>query len=76
MLFNKNKKTIYIEGMMCNHCAKKVETTLLSINNITKVKVDLENKCAIITYTDKVNDEEIKEKISNLDYKVIDIKEG
>lgn len=76
-MFNKkNKKKIYIEGMMCEHCAKKVTTTLQNIPNITKVKVDLKAKYALITYSDSVDDAIIKEKISKLDYQVIKIEEA
>lgn len=76
-MFNKkNKKKIYIEGMMCEHCAKKVTTTLQNIPNITKVKVDLKAKYALITYRDSVNDAIIKEEISKLDYQVIKIEEA
>ena len=73
-MFNKkNKKKVYIEGMMCEHCAKKVTTTLQNIPNITKVKVDLKAKYALITYSDSINESLIKEEISKLDYKVIKI---
>ena len=47
-MFSKNKKTISIEGMHCEHCAKKVENTLSSIEGVNKVKVNLSKKEAII----------------------------
>ena len=76
-MFNKKiKKVITIEGMMCEHCAKKVTTTLQNIPNITKVKVDLKAKYALITYSDSVDDAIIKEEISKLDYQVIKIEEA
>ena len=35
-----NKKIISIEGMHCEHCAKKVKTVLSSIEGVNKVKVN------------------------------------
>ncbi len=75
MFSKKNKMIVGIEGMMCNHCASKVESTLKSIDNVSKVKVNLDKKEAIITYTDKVSTEEIEKRISALEYKVTKIEE-
>ena len=44
----KYKKIISIDGMHCEHCAKKVETTFKSIEGVTKVKVNLSKKEATI----------------------------
>lgn len=73
-MFNKkNKKVITIEGMSCNHCVQKIENTLNSIEGVKKVKINLKNKNATITTNKNVDDNIIKNKIENLDYKVIDI---
>lgn len=76
MFSKKNKKIIEIDGMMCNHCAKKVESALLSIENISKVKIDLKGKKAIITLNGAVDNDEIKTKIEDIEYKVIKIEEA
>lgn len=75
MFSKKNKMIVGIEGMMCGHCASKVESILKSIDNVSKVKVNLEKKEAIITYRDKINKEEIEKRISALEYKVTKIEE-
>jgi len=76
IMFNKkNKKKVIIEGMMCSHCAEKVEKTLMTLDNVSKVKVDLKDKSATIFYDKSLNEEEIKNKIAELEYKVIEIKE-
>ena len=49
MYGKKYKKTISIEGMHCEHCAKKVEETFKSIEGVNKVKVNLLKKEAIIS---------------------------
>ena len=75
-MFNKKiKKVVTIEGMMCEHCKNKVETSLSSINNVSKVKVNLKNKTATIYSTKSISNDDIKNSISKLDYKIINIGE-
>lgn len=73
MFNNKKKKKIIIEGMSCIHCSKKVETALSNIDGVKKVKVNLEEKCALVTLSKDIDDKIIKDTIENLDYKVISI---
>ena len=66
-MFNKKiKKVVTIEGMMCEHCKNKVETSLSSINNVSKVKVNLKDKTATIYSTASINNEDIKKIIKKL----------
>lgn len=75
-MFNKKiKKVVAIEGMMCEHCKNKVETSLSSINNVSKVKVNLKDKTATIYSTASINNEDIKKIIKKLDYQIISIGE-
>ncbi len=75
-MFNKNKKLkVYIEGMMCNHCTEKVKSTLLGINNVVKVSVDLKDNSATVFYNDEVDKDLISSKIKDLDYSVISFEE-
>ena len=71
----KIKKVVTIEGMMCEHCKNKVETSLSSINNVSKVKVNLKDKTATIYSTASINNEDIKKIIKKLDYQIISIGE-
>lgn len=75
MFHKKIKKKIKIDGMHCKHCAKKVEDTLLAIDNISKVKVNLEDQSAVITLKEDVKEDILKEKIESLDYKFIKVEE-
>ena len=76
-MFNKKiKKVITIEGMMCSHCQMKVEKSLLELNGVSKVKVNLKDKTATIYSTKIINNDDIKKIITKLDYKVIDIKDN
>ena len=75
-MFNKKiKKVVTIEGMMCEHCKNKVETSLSSIDNVSKVKVNLKDKTATIYSTASINNEDIKKIIKKLDYQIISIGE-
>ena len=74
-MFKKSSKLIVvIEGMSCDHCAHTVATSLSQIENITKVKVNLSKKEALISYTNLPSTTLIKETITSLGYKVLDIK--
>ena len=75
-MFNKKiKKVINIEGMMCDHCKKKVEKSLLELEGVSKVKVNLKEKNATIYSTKSINNDDINNTINKLDYKVISIGE-
>ena len=76
MIDKKIKKVISIEGMMCSHCKMKVEKSLLELNGVSKVKVNLKDKTATIYSTKIINNDDIKKIITKLDYKVIDIKDN
>jgi len=49
---NKNVKEFKVEGMTCEHCVKKVETALESVEGVNSCKVNLKKKSAVIHYTD------------------------
>lgn len=73
MFSKKIKKVIHIEGMHCNHCAMKVKEVLTSIEGVTQVKVNLDKKEAILTSTQDIPNNLIKDSISNLDFEVTEI---
>ena len=73
MFHKKIKKIVTIEGMMCNHCKNKVESSFKELENVTKVKVNLANKTAEIYSNEVINDEDIKKTITNLGYQVTHI---
>lgn len=67
------KKIIEIKGMMCEHCKKKVEDTLSSIEGVKLIKVNLDKNTATIS-TD-IDDNVIIGAIKNAGYSVINITE-
>lgn len=69
-----NTKTIFIEGMSCNHCKMSVEKALNSLEGITKAEVNLENKNAIIETSKEIDNNEIVRVIEEAGFKVKEIK--
>jgi len=68
------KKEVYIEGMMCEHCKKKVEEALRKIDGITSVEVVLKTGLALVNLNKEVSDEQISKAISGAGYDVKEIK--
>lgn len=64
-------KTVYIEGMMCQHCVAHVRKALENIG--LNAEVDLEKKCAVVSGHD-VSDSTVRKAIADAGYTVTDIK--
>ena len=76
MFDKKIKKVITIEGMMCSHCQMKVEKSLLDLDGVSKVKVNLKDKTATIYSIKSISNDDIKNAINKLDYKVTNIEDN
>lgn len=64
------KMIVSIDGMCCEHCAKRVENKLATAKNVTSVDVKLKKKIAVIRSREEVSDEEIKTLITDAGYTV------
>ncbi|OTF77046.1 hypothetical protein BLA29_008026, partial [Euroglyphus maynei] len=61
--------TIFVEGMTCKSCTDNIETNLMKINGIHKVKADLMTKQVTITYQSSlITKDEILERIECLGF--------
>ena len=67
------KKTVYIEGMMCAHCAAHVKKALDALVGVKETNVDLEGKKALITLQADVSDDMIRKAISDAGYEAVNI---
>lgn len=67
------KKIVNIEGMCCEHCAKRVEEKLSAVKKAVSVDVKLKKKIAIIRSREEVSDEEITSLVTEAGYKVLSI---
>ena len=64
------KKIVYIDGMCCEHCAKRVEEKLATAANVISVDVKLKKKLAVVRSREEVSNEEIKSIITQAGYTV------
>ncbi len=67
------KETILkVEGMMCNGCENRVQNTLKNIEGVEEVTASFMNKTVKIISNENVSEQEVKEKIQDLGYEVIE----
>ena len=76
MFEKKKQKIIKVEGMHCESCAKRIKKALETKKEIKKIKIDLKKKEVILTYTNSLDEQGIKNLIEDLGYQVTEIKEG
>ena len=62
-------KTFLIEGMTCNHCVANVKNALSEITGVENVKINLEQKNAVVD--GDYNAEDVKIAIEKAGYKVV-----
>ncbi len=67
------KKEVYIEGMMCKHCAASAQKALEGIDGIKAAKVDLKKKKATIKLDKEVENSAIEKAIADAGYTVTGI---
>ncbi len=65
------KKKILIEGMMCNHCKKRVEDALTGLEGVSLLEVNVEEDYAFVDT--EVDNNVLKETIEDCGYDVKEI---
>ena len=70
------KKTLSIEGMMCNHCEATVKKALEALEGVQSADVSHAAGTAVVTLSTKVSDDALKSAVEAKDYKVLRIVEG
>ncbi len=64
------KKIIHIEGMCCEHCAKRVENALSAVSGVVSADVKLKKKTAVVRSREEIDDAESSKVISEAGYTV------
>ena len=64
------KKTLTIEGMMCQHCVRHVTNALQNVPGVTAVTVDLDKKTAVVEFSEVVADEALISAVTEAGYEV------
>lgn len=67
------KKTINIEGMMCEHCEATVKKALESLDGVKSAEVSHTAGTAIVEEDGSVSDDAMKQAVEAKDYKVVSI---
>ncbi len=65
-----NKKTIKIEGMMCQHCVAHVTKALQGIDGVEEVEVNLKKRLAVVSVEKEIDDSVFQSVISEAGYEV------
>ncbi|WP_027400462.1 heavy metal translocating P-type ATPase [Anaerovorax odorimutans] len=68
----KMKKIMKINGMMCDHCSRRVEDALNALENVN-AKVDLDQKIATIETANDIEDEILINTVTAAGYEVVSI---
>ena len=68
------KKTLMVEGMMCQHCVKHVNDALAKVEGVSEVAVDLEGKKAEVTLSADVSDDVLAKAVTDEGYEVKEVK--
>ena len=67
---NNMKKTLLIEGMMCQHCVAHATKALQNVEGVTAVEVDLKKKTAVVELGAEVANETLVSAIAEAGYEV------
>lgn len=68
----KMKKTLIIEGMVCSHCAARVERALNALSGV-QAKVDLSRKSAVVELSDELDETLLSQTVQDAGYEVVSI---
>ena len=73
MFGNKITKTIFINGMSCGHCSKRVEEALKSVNGVKSVKVSLDEKKADVVFKNDIDNDVLKKAVEEVGFEVVNV---
>lgn len=71
---SKMQKTIYIEGMMCEHCEATVKKALEKIDGVKSAIVSHKEGTAVVELEKEVAEDILSKAVTDKDYDVVDIK--
>ena len=75
-LENAERRILYIEGMMCEHCEAHVKEALEKIEGVEYAEADHETGTAVVTLSKDVDNNLMKEAVEKEDYEVLSIEGG
>ena len=69
----KEKRTLHIEGMMCEHCEAHVKEALEKIKGVESAEASHEKGIAVVTLSEDVDNDVMKTAVEAEDYEVLSI---
>lgn len=69
---NRMRKTLIIEGMVCGHCAARVERALNALTGV-EARVNLAKKTAVVESASALDEEALKKAVQDAGYEVVSI---
>ena len=69
------KKIVHLDGMCCEHCAKRVENALSVVGGVVSVDVKFKKNLAVIRSREEVSNDEITKVVTEVGYTVQSIEE-
>ncbi|MBP3235127.1 MAG: heavy metal translocating P-type ATPase [Eubacterium sp.] len=70
---NTMKKTLHVEGMMCEHCEATVQKALEAIEGVKSAKASHKKGTVVVKLDNETSDDILKNAVEEKDYKVISI---
>ena len=69
------KKTIHVQGMMCEHCCKHVESALLAVDGVVNAEASIKHKkgLAVVELSKDVPEEALFAAVKEAGYEPISI---
>ena len=67
-------KVLTVDGMMCAHCQAHVQKALAAVNGVQEVKVNLEQKQAVVSMDTEVPDQALMDAVTQAGYTPLDCK--
>ncbi len=67
------ERTLKIEGMMCGHCEARVKKVLEALPQVAEVKVSHVEGTAVVTLSENVENEVLKQTVEAQDYTVLSV---
>lgn len=67
---DKMKKTLHVEGMMCQHCVAHVTKALQGVQGVEAVEVDLKKKTAIVQSLEEIDNDVLTAAVTEAGYTV------
>lgn len=68
------KKIVYIEGMMCEGCAKTMKEAFEKMIGVESCKINLKNKCATLKLEGNIIDTALTDCVERAGFKPIEVK--